>query len=66
MAKDKSTNKQNSLMRFDPQTCASRPYPSLAAQYRTFHGTVVWKYNPYTGQERTNLEIGQDVLGETL
>lgn len=54
---------QESLMLFDPATCKPEPYPSHAKQYRKWHGTVAWLYNPWTGKHRDPRDIGSDVNG---
>lgn len=54
---------QNQIMLFDPVTREEKPYPSHAQQYRVYHGKVVWLYNPWTGNKRSPLDIGKDVLG---
>jgi hypothetical protein len=54
---------QQQLMRYDPVCGTSMPYPSHAAQYRTFHGKVAWLYNPWTKARRDARDIGSDVTG---
>jgi len=38
------------LMKFDPLTGESPPYPSEARQYLTAYPESVWIYDPYTGE----------------
>ena len=54
---------QYTLMKFDPADGSEKPYPSHAAQYRIYHGTVAWLYNPWTGAKRKALDIGGDTFG---
>lgn len=54
---------QESLMLFDPATRAEKPYPSSAVQWRNYHGTAAWLYNPWTGKLRDARDIGSDVFG---
>ena len=54
---------QDNLMKFDPATGQSTPFPSHAQQYRDYHGKVAWLYNPWFGTERTPEDIGSDVFG---
>lgn len=57
---------QDLLMMFDPATGQLRPYPSHAAQYRAFHGTAAWLYNPWTGGARGSRDIGSDTFGHLI
>lgn len=54
---------QDSLMACDPATGDPRPYPSHAAQWRKFHGTAAWLYNPWLGTRRNAWDIGSDPFG---
>ena len=54
---------QESLMRFDPAFRTEKPYPSHAAQYRSYHGDIAWLYNPWTGTPRHPSDIGSDPFG---
>ena len=58
--------KGNALMRYDPATGEPNPYPSLAKQYRAYHGTSAWIFNPYTGAARNALDIGSDSFGHLI
>jgi len=51
------------LMKYDPATCAEKPYPSSPKEYRAYHGNIAWLYNPYTGVQRNAMDVGSDVLG---
>ena len=53
-------------MKYSPDTGEERPYPSNAKQWREYHGRVAWLYNPWTGKQRDLLDIGSDVLGESI
>lgn len=57
------TEKQQSIMKFDPCYRTARPYPSHAAQYREHWGQKAWLYNPWNGNKRHPSDIGTDVLG---
>jgi hypothetical protein len=57
---------QNILMKFDPATCAEKPYPSHAAQYRDYHGKRAWLFNPWTGAARSAEDIGSDIFGSLI
>ena len=54
------------LMKYDPATGNSKPYPSHAEQYRIYHGTVAWLVNPWTGEGRDARDIGTDCFGYTI
>lgn len=54
---------QQTLMRFDPATGWSNPYPSHAAQWRDFNGSTAWLFNPWTGQRRCAEDVGSDTFG---
>lgn len=54
---------QFKLMKFDPATGVEHPYPSHAAQWREWHGTTAWLFNPWTGDPRTPQDIGSDTFG---
>lgn len=60
------SKQQYTLMKFDPVTGESRPYPSNAAQYREYHGEVAFLFNPWTGTNRHPLDIGTDPFGELI
>lgn len=51
------------LMKFDPVTGESEPYPSHPDQYRAWHGKVAWLYNPFSGTKRDARDVGSDVFG---
>jgi hypothetical protein len=58
---------QNTLMKFDPATGESRPYPSHAAQWREYHGLgTAWLFNPWTGARRDARDVGSDMLGRAI
>ena len=57
------TNRQHSVMLFDPQTGEPYPYPSEATQYRVWHGLTAWLFNPWTGSRRMAGDVGSDVQG---
>ena len=54
---------QHTLMKFDPATGAEKPYPSHAEQWREWHGTEAWLFNPWTGATRLAGDVGTDVFG---
>ena len=54
---------QESLMLYDPATNEPHPYPSQAAQWRTFNGLKAWLYNPWTGTQRNAEDVGSDPTG---
>ena len=54
---------QNILMKFDPATGEERPYPSHATQWRNWHGTAAWLFDPWTGKRRNAHDVGSDVHG---
>ena len=57
---------QNGLMRFDPADGRPQPYPSHATQYRCYHGSKAWLFNPWTGDRRDARDVGSDVFGELI
>lgn len=57
---------QSELMKFDPATGKEKPYPSHAEQYRIYHGTIAWLFNPWTGRQRTAEDVGTDVHGRAI
>lgn len=58
---------QQALMKFDPATGETRPYPSHAEQWREWHGYgTAWLFNPWTGGRRTAGDVGTDVLGRLI
>ena len=54
---------QDALMKFDPATGEERPYPSHATQWRNWHGTAAWLFDPWTGKRRNAYDVGSDVHG---
>lgn len=54
---------QDALMKFDPATGEEKPYPSHAAQWRNWHGTAAWLFDPWTGKQRNAYDVGSDVHG---
>lgn len=54
---------QDAMMKFDPATGEERPYPSHATQWRNWHGTVAWLFDPWTGKRRNAYDVGSDVHG---
>ena len=54
---------QDTLMKYDPATGNTEPYPSHAEQYRIYHGRVAWLYNPWLGNQRDPRDIGSDCFG---
>lgn len=55
---------QDTLMKFDPATGETRPYPSHAGQWRQYHGYMTaWLFNPWTGERRSAQDVGSDVAG---
>jgi hypothetical protein len=57
------SQQQKTLMRFDPATGWSNPYPSHAQQWREFNGTHAWLFNPWTGDRRGSGDVGDDPFG---
>ena len=58
---------QQALMKFDPATGETKPYPSHAEQWREWHGYgTAWLFNPWTGGRRTAGDVGADVLGRLI
>ena len=59
--------RQHTLMKFDPATGDPKPYPSHAAQWREWHGSAAWLYDPWTPGEaarpRLPSDIGSDPFG---
>lgn len=53
----------NELMKYDPATGWSKPYPSHAAQWREYNGTTAWLFNPWTGDRRNAQDVGSDPFG---
>ena len=61
------TPTQQALMKFDPATGDTRPYPSHAEQWREWHGYgTAWLFNPWTGGRRNASDVGTDVLGRLI
>lgn len=56
----------NELMRYDPATGENKPYPSHDEQYRIYHGTVAWLFNPWTGKIRDARDVGSDCFGYAI
>ena len=56
----------NDLMKYDPATGIERPYPSHAEQYRIYHGSVAWLFNPFTGKRRDARDVGSDCYGHAI
>ncbi len=55
---------QHAIMKFDPATRQSNPYPSHAAQWRDYHGKLTaWLFNPWTGELRSPEMVGSDTFG---
>jgi hypothetical protein len=54
---------QNNLMRYCPMTGRPQPYPSHAAQWRSYHGATAWLFNPWSGDRRDARDVGSDVFG---
>lgn len=58
---------QNALMLFDPATGEPKPYPSEAAQWRSYHGfATAWLFNPWTGNRRYAGDVGSDPFGHAI
>jgi hypothetical protein len=57
---------QETLMKYDPQTGDTLPYPSHAKQYREYHGCAAWLINPWTGERRHAFNVGSDVQGALI
>lgn len=55
--------RQEALMKFDPCFGTEKPYPSHAAQSRTFYGACAWLYNPWTGALRAPQDVATDLFG---
>ena len=61
-----TTDTQPQLMAFDPATGEPKPYPSHAGQWRDYHSTVAWLFNPWTGTRRLAADVGTDPLGRLV
>lgn len=58
---------QNKIMKFDPATRQSNPYPSHAAQWRDYHGQMTaWLFNPWTGELRNPEMAGDTYIDDGL
>lgn len=57
---------QQKLMKYDPATGWSKPYPSHAKQWREHHGATAWLFNPWTGLRRTAEDVGSDTFGHLV
>ena len=57
---------QSSLMMFNPACGSKEPYPSHAQQYREWHGSVAWIFNPWFGNRRDPRDIGSDPFGHLI
>jgi len=57
---------QDKLMKFDPTNGSRIPYPSQARQFREYHGEVAWLFNPWSGHQRTSMDIGSDTFGHLI
>lgn len=57
------SKQQQTLMRFDPATGWSNPYPSHAQQWREFNGKYAWLFNPWNGERRCAGDVGDDPFG---
>lgn len=54
---------QNGLMKFDPANGEEKPYPSHAEQWRIYHGSAAWLFNPFDGSRRDARDVGSDCFG---
>lgn len=54
---------QNDLMKFDPATGEEKPYPSHTEQWRIYHGSTAWLFNPFNGNRRDARDVGSDCFG---
>ena len=62
-AQEREPAMQDALMKFDPATGEERPYPSHATQWRNWHGSAAWLFDPWTGRRRNAHDVGSDVHG---
>ena len=62
-AQEREPAMQDALMKFDPATGEERPYPSHATQWRNWHGSAAWLFDPWTGRRRNAHDVGSDVRG---
>ena len=53
-------------MTHDPANGTEKPYPSEATQYRLYHGSTAWLYNPWTGTRRDARNVGSDIFGKCI
>lgn len=58
-----TTDTQPDLMLIDPAHGGEKPYPSHAAQWRSYHGKKAWLFNPWTTKPRDPSDIGTDPFG---
>lgn len=54
---------QRTPMKFSPHTGMPHPAPAVAHEWRDYHGSTAWLFNPWTGNARAPEDIGSDVLG---
>jgi hypothetical protein len=54
---------QEALMKFCPGWGTERPYPSHAAQWRSYNGQTAWLFNPWSGTRRDPRDVGTDPFG---
>ena len=57
---------QDDLMLIDPATGAEKPYPSHAEQWRCYHGSAAWLFNPWSGGRRDARDVGSDCFGYAI
>ena len=57
---------QETVMKCCPATGGPKPYPSNAAQWRKFHGTAAWLFNPWAGNRRSSWDVGSDPFGMAI
>ena len=56
---------QQTIMNVCPAQGTPKPYPSHAAQWREYHGTAAWLFNPWGDgkQRRSAQDVGSDPFG---
>lgn len=58
---------QEAVMRYDPATGETRPYPSHAEQWRIYHAfTRAWLFDPWLGTRRSADDVGRDMFGRAV
>lgn len=59
-------SQQTDEMFYSPDTGEFGAQPRIAQEWRDWHGSVAWLYNPWTGSSRDPRDIGSDVYGHLI